>query len=85
MNLTDELTKKQALKFQVNEEIGFGFIRKTLFNNTEGIFNLHSKIDINSAEILRNYLEKNYKNYTFELNYTIENHEIMFRKIGEIN
>jgi len=90
MNLTDELTKKQVLKFQINDvnkdfQESFSFIETTLSNNSEGIFNLDSKIGTHSAEALTNFLKRNNKNYNFELNYNVTNYEIMFKKEGEKN
>lgn len=88
MNLTDELTQKQVLKFQINDinkdfQITFSSIERTLSKNNIGIFNLNSGIDKHSAETLEGYLKRNYKDYDFELNYNVTNYEIMFKKQGE--
>ena len=85
MNLVDELTKKQANKFQTNDinkcfEENFSFIERTLSKNSEGIFNLNSKIGMDSAENLIGYLKRNNKDYEFELKYDVTNYEIMFKK-----
>jgi hypothetical protein len=90
MSLAEELTMKQANKFQINNvnedfQETFSFIERTLLKNSEGIFNLNSKIDIHSAETLTDYLKRNNKNYEFELNYNVTNYEIMFQKKGESN
>ena len=88
MNLTDELTKGQLNKFQINEIndcFDFKSIIKTLSNDNEGILNLDSKIDTSLAEILTDNLKRNNKNYEFELNYSVTNYEIMFKKKGANN
>ena len=84
MNLVNELTKKEVLKFQINGlNKGFDqkFIKETLSMNNEGIFNLDSNIDTYEAEVLaKSLIRNNNNNYTFELNYSITNYEIMFKK-----
>lgn len=90
MNLTDEVLKKQVLKFQINDinkdfQETFYFIEETLLNNSEGTFNLNSNIKAHSARALTGYLERNNKNYEFELNYSLINSEIMFKKKGDSN
>lgn len=79
MNLVDELTQKQAHKFQLND-FDIVFIKKTLCSNKEGIFNLNSKIEEKSVNSMLNYMKEIYKNYTFELSKDLSNYEIMFRE-----
>ena len=79
LSLVDELTQKQADKFQLNK-LDPAFINNTLAVNSEGIFNLSSKICETSGEMIIDYLINNYQNYNFELNRTGVNYEIMFRK-----
>jgi hypothetical protein len=78
-SLVDELTQKQAPKFQLNG-LDMKFIQNTLPKNSEGIFNLDSKTDENLRENIMIFLKANYKGYNFELNYDSINYEIMFRK-----
>jgi hypothetical protein len=85
-NLVDELTQKQAPKFQVEmvrDAIILGnpsFIDRTISDNSEGIFNLNSKINENIAKDLIDYLNFRHKDYEVELNKTPTNYEIMFKK-----
>lgn len=79
LSLVDELRQKQVLKFQLNK-FDPAFINNTLAKDSEGIFNLDSKICETSKEMIMNYLIKNYQNYNFELKYNPINCEIMFKK-----
>jgi hypothetical protein len=80
MNLQDELTKKQALKFQLNG-LNKDFIAQTMHNNEEGIFNLESR-NKSSIQVLMNYLGNNYPDYKFVEGTIIQNPEIYFKKIN---
>jgi len=95
MNLTDELTRKQAPKFQINSlstaflngRVGLlenSFVDEVLKNNSEGIFNLNPDFFANGRLIksFMNYLNayKFTSNYEFELNETVTNYEVMFKK-----
>ncbi|MCX6750198.1 MAG: hypothetical protein NTZ83_01965 [Candidatus Pacearchaeota archaeon] len=79
MSLTDELTQKQVLKFQVNN-FDKDFIDKTLSENTEGIFNLLYKMKRETRTNILNYLKDNYPNHKAEIAFTGTNYEIPFRK-----
>ena len=73
MSLTDELTQKPAPKFQIDDinkdfQEAFSFMETIISENKEGIFNMNSKINKDSAENLFNYLNRNHQNYDFELN-----------------
>ena len=83
MNLIDELTQKQANKFQLHR-VDPIFINQTISNNNEGIFNLDFNIVKENRKSILNYLNMSYKNFEFELNYNITNYEIMFKRKGEI-
>jgi len=78
MNLQDELTQKQALKFQLNH-FNTEFIEQTLLDNKEGIFNLDSEIEKQSKRIL-NYLQINYSDYNFQQGTDKLNSRIYFRR-----
>jgi hypothetical protein len=90
-NLVDELTQKQAQKFQINNignAITVGstkFIGDVIKQSSEGILNLDSNINEKSVIFFLNYLKTRYNGnpwdkYEFELNKTQTNYEIMFRK-----
>jgi hypothetical protein len=96
LNLVDELTQKQVNKFQVEnigDAINVGsskFIGTIIKQNSEGIFNLSSKIDEKAVIFFMDYLKTRYNGnpfdkYSFELNHTPTNYEIMFKKKGENN
>jgi len=78
MNMQDELTQKQALKFQLNH-FNTEFIEQTLLDNKEGIFNLDSEIEKQSKRIL-NYLQINYSDYNFQQGTDKLNSRIYFRR-----
>jgi hypothetical protein len=66
-NLVDELNRKKALKFQLNN-LNEEFIFNTLRKNKEGIFYLSSELSKNDQdENILNYLESKYESYEFKL------------------
>lgn len=79
MNLVNELNQKQALKFQLCG-LDRGFIKRTLSENNEGIFNLDSVMGKNSTEIILKYLQKNCKDYDFQMGDDKINPMIYFRR-----
>jgi DNA-directed RNA polymerase sigma subunit (sigma70/sigma32) len=92
LTLAEELTQKQAPKFQVNnigDAITVGstkFIGEVIKQSSEGILNLDSKIDEESVMFFMDYLKTRYNGnpwdkYEFELNHNPStNSEIFFRK-----
>ena len=79
MNLQDELTKKQALKFQLNN-LNTDFIGATLSDNDEGIFNLNSDLNKHAQKLILNYLKINYSYYDFQQGTDKINPRIYFKK-----
>lgn len=77
-NLVDELTQKQAPKFQLNS-INNQFIDKVISENNEGIFYL--SLSMNNFLInVKKYMSGKHKDYQFESNHNGTNYEIMFKK-----
>jgi hypothetical protein len=81
-NLVDELTQKQAPKFQLNLLNLSKSIKKTITENDEGIFYLSSGLSERAQKITEE-MKKNYSNYNFQLNKLPTNYEIMFKRIGD--
>ncbi|MGY4883957.1 MAG: hypothetical protein ACP5NZ_00055 [Nanobdellota archaeon] len=82
MNLVDELTKKQANKFQVNLLNMGKFVKQTIAQNKEGIFYLSSGLNERADKIIE-AMRESYPAYDFALNKMPANYEIMFRKKTE--
>ena len=80
MNLSDELNRKQSLKFQLNnlDEV---FIENILLKNDEGIFNLSSRIDDNDQIGILDYMESQYSGYRFQLKNEVTNPRIYFKEL----
>ena len=77
--LIDDLTQKQVNKFQMNE-FKVNFVKQTLSDYKEGIFNLSSAKDEMDTFMAIHYMRKFHNNYEFESNHNGTNYEIMFRK-----
>jgi hypothetical protein len=78
LSLVDELTQKQAQKFQLNS-LNNQFIDKVISENNEGIFYLSSSMD-NFVRNAKMYMTEKHKDYEFELTKDPTNYEIMFKK-----
>lgn len=92
LSLVEELTQKQAPKFQINNmstaflkgRIGLSenvFVDEVLKNNTEGIFYLRSDF-FNNEEKVEDFMNTLGlgENYDFAINHTQTNYEVMFKK-----